>query len=269
MRIHARNSKRPVLFITFLICLCLFAGCAKDPAAKDYDRAEELLSQGEYVEALKRYYTITNDFPGSEYAPKSQYKIGIIFNNYFHDRKRAISAFRAVFFVYPNSPEALLAKKELAGIYSNFGDHRKALAEYQWLLKQSTSLDAPEYKFLIAMEYVKMNDFRQARIELDDIIKTTGSMDMIAEAKIEAANTYYLEGDVKTAMEGYDEIIEKFPDHKAAIDAKFNKARALEETGRLAEAQGVLKKLLPDYPYKPVIILKLQSIEQRLKEGED
>ena len=226
------------------------------------------MSQGNYIDALKRYYYITDNFPASEYAPKSQYKIGLIFNNYFHDRKRAVDAFRAVFFVYPDSPEAALAKKDLARIYSDYGNHQKALAEYQWLLKQGTSLDAPEYKFLIAMEYAKMNDFRQARIELDGLIKTTGNMDMIAEAKIETANTYYLEGDVKTAMEGYDEIIEKFPDNKAAVDARFNKARALEETGRLAEALEMLKKLMPDYPYKAVIILKIQSIEQRLKAGE-
>ena len=261
-----KNIKSPALFVSFLICLCLFAGCSRDPARKDYDRAEELLARGVYREALTRYERILEKHRSSEYAPKSQYRVAFIYDNYLNDRKRAMDEYLALYNVFPQSPEAKLAREAIAGIYSGNGDHARALEEYLWLLKQRPR-DPARLRYGIAMEYFKMGDFKQARIEFTELLRAPQDQEMAPDIYMGLANSYYLEGDAKKAMETFDGVIDRFPKHRAAFDAKLGKADILEETGRTGEALAMLRALRGEYPEKEAVRSRIGLIERRLREG--
>lgn len=262
---NIQRIRKTALFLLLPIAFYLFTGCSADPARKEYEKAEELLSKGEYSDALERYYRISSSFQGSPYGAKSQYRIAFIYNNHFNDKKRAVAAYYAVYYIYPKSPEAVLAGKDLAKIYSDAGDHVRALEQYQRLMKQRPE-ESAEFKRKIALEYLYMGDFRQSRIEFNELLKSAAGKDSVAEVRFQIANTYYLEGDTEKAIYGYDEVISGFPETPAAKEAAFNKAKAFEETGHSVEALGILRSIRPDYPNKGAIDLKIEAIEKRLKE---
>lgn len=245
----------------------LLSGCAVDPAQREFERAERLLSEGSYREAIDQYSYVVSRFGGSAYAPRSQYKIGVIYDRNLSDEKKALNAYSALFFMYPASAEAALARHDVAKIYSRKGEYRKAVEEYQKLLEERPG-EQEKVQYLIAMEYVKMNDFRQARIELTELLDKVSNPAVAPKILFQIANTYYIEGKMQKALSGYDEIISKYPETDAAIDARFGKAKALDEEGRLEEALSILRGLEGQYPNSEALNKSIELIEKRLKENQ-
>ena len=258
-------KKKPLLFLLAAAALLFIAGCSEDHASKHFEKGEELLSKGDYVEALSRYNYVVNNFRESPYAPSSQYKVAFILNRHMNDRKAAIDAIYLLYNVYPGSPEVLKARQDLAEIYSGMGEHTKALGEYEILIKQLPA-DWAKFKRLIALEYLKMNDLRQARVELNEFILSVRDKTLVSEAYLNLAETYYIEGEVGKAMELYDRVISNYPAEKNAMSARFSKAKALEETGRLSDALSLFKEIQTDYPNRDAVSSRIQAIEKRLKE---
>ncbi|MBI5344071.1 MAG: tetratricopeptide repeat protein [Deltaproteobacteria bacterium] len=261
-----RYIKNPSLAcILLLIAASFLFACSSDPARERFDKAEGLLSDGRHAEALAEYTYVVNNFQGSPDAPRSQYRIAFIYENFLTDKKRARDAYFTLSHVYPNSAEALLAGKSLAKMHSDDGEHEKAIAEYQKLIGQRPE-ERDRLKYLIAMEYMKTGDLKQARIELTELLKAASDKEAAAEAGFQIANTYYLEGDTKNALDAYDAAASKYPDSRMAIEARLSKAKALEDAGRLDEAIEILRSLQAKHPDKEVIGAKIEWIENRVKE---
>jgi TolA-binding protein len=253
-------------FAVLAIAVALFHGCYSDPAQKDFEKAEQLLSSGESAEALRKYAYIANNFQASPSAPKSRYKMAFIYRNSLLDRKEAIETYKTLIFLYPQSAEAVSARKDLAKLYSEIGEYSKALAQEQWLYKQGY-LNENQFKYMLAMHYVRINDFKQARIEFESLKSNAGDKEIVQEAYFQHASTYFLEGDSKKAIEAYDDVLSRFPTHKAALDMKFNKAKALEEFGKPLEALELLVSIRGAHPNKAVVDSSIEAIRDRLRNG--
>lgn len=255
------------VWAAFLLALLLISGCSSYKAEPLFDEAEKLLGEGSYLEAVDGYNRVINDFPRSSYAAKSQYRIAFIFNRHLKDRARAMEAYTSVRLMYPGSPEARLARAEMAEFYSLDGDHRKAIEEYQGLLDGSTE-EKIRYQRAIAREYMKMNDFRQARIEFEELA-SYGDLPpgLLPGILFQIANTYYIGAQSDEAVERFDELIARYPGHKITLDARLGKGNALAEAGRLSEALAVLRGLEGEYPNKKALRTRIEWLEKRLKEG--
>lgn len=55
-----------------------FIDLTYDPAENDYSRAEEQMLNGNYSDAIKRYYNVFKKYPESNFAPKALYSSGLI-----------------------------------------------------------------------------------------------------------------------------------------------------------------------------------------------
>ena len=232
-----------------------------------YDAAEKSLSEGGYREALEGYGRVIEEFPGSSFAAKSQYRIAGIYDRHLGGTDRALEAYSEVRYMYPDTPEARLASAAMAGIYSRGGDHRKAVEEYQLLLDGP----APErlaYRRLIAAEYVMMNDFRQARIEYEELAASEGlPAELVPEILYQIASTYYISGQAIEAARRFDEIIRKYPEADIVMEARLGKGNALAEAGRTGEALDILRSLEREYPNKEALKTRIEWLERTLKEG--
>lgn len=242
----------------------LLAGCSYDPAEREFDKAERLFSQGLYKDAIDRYSYIAGKYAATPYGPKSQYRIGYIYHRHLKDSQSAIYVYNSIFFLYPESPDATAARLDLAGIYSEGADHMAAIEEYQKLLKNEPE-SKHKYQYLIAMEYLMMNDFRQARIELVELSNIISNPNLIPDIRFQIANIYYIEGNFTEAMKRYDEVVLKYPGHGAAVEALFGKAKALDESGRYKEALAIYSELLNDYPNRKAVETRIGWIENRMK----
>lgn len=240
-----------------------FNGCSEDPALSAYDRAEKALSEGDYAGALEKYSYVANNFHSSPYGPKSRYRIGFIYNRHLRENEKALEAYKTLYYLYPESSEAVLARQEIAKLYSRGGEHSRAVGEYQRLLEERPG-EADKFLYQIAMEYIKMNDFRQARIELTELLSRTSNRNLIPKIHYQIANTYYIEGDLFRAVTAYDEVISRFPESQFSIEAGFGKGKAFEESGKLKEALQAYKSIENEYPDREVLKNRINLIESGL-----
>lgn len=261
--------------IRLLFCLLLFMaqasflqGCSLDRAHKAYESGERLLGDGDYTGAIAEYSSVVSGFPSSEWAPKSQYKIVFIFNHHIGDMNGAREAYARLLVLYPGSEEAFLGRQDMAQAWSRKGEHRKAIEEYQRIIMERPGTRRT-FQYRIALEYVMMNEFRQARIELVELLDVITNPNLAPLIRYEIANTYYIEGSMDEAIKRYDEIIERYPGHSVAVEARLGKAKALDEAGRLNEALDILNGLVGEYPDKEAIETRIRWIQKRLKSGPD
>ncbi|MBI5047760.1 MAG: tetratricopeptide repeat protein [Deltaproteobacteria bacterium] len=253
--------------LPLFLLLTAVIGCSHDTATPAYEKAEDLFAQRSYVKAIASYNTIVTKYPESQYASASQYKIGLIYNLYLKDVRRAMNAYAALMLLYPNSKEIVMARQDIAEIYVKSGDYRKAIGEYQWLIKNTGGARSNNFQYQIAMAYLKLTDIKQARIELQEIIKNPPSSELGPKVYYEIANTYYLEGNYKEAIKAYEMVVSLYPNSQYAYEAQLGKAVCIEETGNLAEAITLYKELEKSYPNPGVIKIRLDAIEAREKKN--
>jgi TolA-binding protein len=256
----------PVIFFLSISTLPVFLyGCGVPREQEIFEEAERLLSEGQYLAAIDGYSRVVELFPESPYVAQSQYKIGFIYSRYLDDVSRAMEAYSTLLYMYPSSPEVSAARQDRARVFSSLGNHWNAIEEYRWLLDNGPGEKRDRFQYNMAMEYVKMNEFGQARIELEELLNAVPSTPLFPEVHYQLANIYYLEGNLEEAERAYDEVISKFQGHRISLEAKLRKAAALEEAGRLKEALALLKELEEEYPNREAVRIRIASTEERLK----
>jgi len=267
--LFGRGAQRLVVLSMALIFMAAFtAGCSNRAEEKAFFRAEQALGEGEYQEAIAFYRIFVEDFPESELAPQAQYKIGVVYGSHLKNAAKALEAYSMLLYLFPGSPEAMQAREQRAKVYSSWGRHRKSIAEYAWMLEYGSKESAGEYRYNIALEYIKMGDYGQARIELDELIKSVPSEKLLSNAYYQVATALQLGGDYSGAVKAYDIFIERFPGHKLTSDALLHKATVLEQSGKLQEALALMKELRVRYPEFSVALgIKIASAEKRLNSG--
>lgn len=256
-----------LLFTVHCSLLTVVAGCSQDPAISAYEKAEELFSQRAYIKAINSYSNIVSKYPESPYAPASQYKIGLINHLYLSDIKRALNAYATLMLLYPNSKEVALARSDMADIYIKKEDYRKAIGEYQWLIKNANISERDNFQYQIAMTYLKLTDIKQARIEFQEIVGSSLNSPLAPQVYYQIANTYSLEGDCKEAIKAYERVISSYPNNPYAHEARLGKAICIEETGNMIEAVELYKELEKTYPNPEIVKIRLAAIEAREKKN--
>lgn len=250
-----------------LVAGVLFAasGCGPAPDEVAFVEAEQALASGEHDRALTLYNVFLKQYPGSKRAPESLYKVAHIYNRHLRNTKNSIDTYALLLHLYPESPHAMLAREDRAELYANIEEPRKAIEEYTWLLQNAAKTNEDKYRYSIAMQYMEMRDLRQARIELEELIKNKPGTRLAPKAYLQIATTYYLEGKLASAIESYDRVIKKFSKEDVVMQAMLGKAKALEESGRLLSALSVLEKLSDQYPNSAVIKIRAVNIRERIK----
>ncbi len=259
------KEKKKGFFILLIASLAFTAalGCSSgDPSAASFNAAEELFGNGSFSEAQRLYADVVNNHRNSAYAPKSQLRIAAIYSRHLNDAKKAKDAYTSLFLMYPKSVEALAGMEDMAGIYSGEGEHGKAVEVYQ-RLKAEAPAEAERFQLLIASEYIKMNDFHQARIELKDMLSVSPDQALSAKIRLKTAETYYVEGDAAQAISSYDEVINLFPESDAAMEAMLGKAGALLEAGKKTEALKTLAELESRFQETGAIKARIKWIRAR------
>jgi TolA-binding protein len=234
------------LFKTFSLATFILIGlaaCADGPSTMIFNEAEEHLSRGEYTEAINKHTELINKYPASPKAPESLFKKGHIYYRYLNKVDLALRSYDELSYLYPESPKLIDATKEKGKIYSALGEHWKAVKEYEWLLEKAGEEDGETYQYLIGMEYFKMNDFRQARIEFAEIIQKKSGTQLLPEIHFRIATSYYLEENLVESLKNYKLVVELFPEHPLAIESSMEIAQVLADAGKFTEAIEWLKDL--------------------------
>jgi TolA-binding protein len=259
--------KKSYAALAVFFLLILISGCGQGADLMLFDDAEKTLLAGDYNGAIVRYSALVENHPESLYGSKSQYKIGYIHGYFLHDIKEAESAWAMLYRFYPESDEVSLAREAMGELYTQRGEYRKAVSEYEYLMEHGATQEHDRFQYMVAGEYIKMNDFTQARIEFQEILKNFPGSELLVEVNYGVAMTYYLEGSLTEAVIEFERVAFNFPDEPLALESRLLKASALTELGETAEALILLGRLKDEYSSSEVVKIRIESVEEIIKKG--
>lgn len=266
-----KNSRRPrwIAFILILLLLAISAGSyylvtLEQRLEERYNKGEELVAEGDYEEAVETFRGIYEWHEDSPLAPQALFRSAEVLNHYLARYQEAILYYLMVEKDYPATGPARKAQEQVADIYKNrLRDHAQAIVAYQKLLDDGTPAgDRIQYE--IADSYFRLNNFEQARIEFDSLLKNYPGSNLVPEVQYRIAVAYSLEGDAAAAEEAFRTTATAWPESPFAIEARFGLATVLEERDELKAALGILEELQGNYPNAEALARKTDQVKERI-----
>ena len=265
------SRRRRVLLATALAVTVLFGigtwfyiNNLEKILSEEYLRMEQIQAQGQYEEAAQGFRKIYERRPGFAKAPQALFQTGEILNLYLRRYPEALIAYLEVIKSYPGTELARQSYGQVAEIYNHrLRDYGQAIVFYQRLL-DSGAQEPDRLQYEIADSYFRLENYEQARIEFDILGKNYPDSPLVPEVAYRIAVSYSLEGKLQEAIEGYRDLLEKWPDTGYALEARLGLAAALEEGEELREALKILQELDGVYPNAEVLATRIEKVKERI-----
>ena len=273
LRRRRKNSKRHRLAVTGILALfiLLFAGAAfylynlDGMLEKDFQQAQDLVEEGDYSAAVEAFQRIYQHHPSFYLAPQALFEAGEVLNLYQQRYPEALLTYLLVEKDFPDSELASSARRKIAEIYKyRLRDYSRAVVAYQKLLDSGVD-DGDRVQYELGDTYFRLNNFEQARIEFESLLKTWTQSPLLPQVRFRIATTFALEGDLKEAESVYRAVIRDWPDDPFAIEARFGLAAVLEDGERLLDALKVLEQLRGVYPNPEILQKRIEQVEERIR----
>lgn len=228
-----------------------------------YSKGLTMESQGRAEQALTAYERLFDGYARSEKAPEALFRAARICRYDLRQDQRALLYFLRLENDYPESgylPQAQLEAAELTKY--RLRDFTQAIVIYQRLLDRGPQ-DGDRILYEIADCYFRLNNFSQARIELDALLERYPHSPLSAEVLYRSAGAALLDGQKDVARNSFQRLIETYPKSPYALEARFSLAEMLESEERLKEALKAYRGL-SNYPKGELLKDKIVRLEQRI-----
>ncbi|BCR02935.1 hypothetical protein DESUT3_00040 [Desulfuromonas versatilis] len=268
-----RNKKRRWTLVGLILLAGLAAGAggtyylraSESQLLERIQQAELLVHQEQFEKAADLYRQIHSRHRSSSLAPQALFSAGEILNLYLGNYQEAVLVFLLLEHDYPDSDLVLKAQEQVAEIYKNrLRDYNRAIVAYQKLL-DSGAANPDRLQYEAADCYFRLNNFEQARIELESLVKAFPESPLLPEVHYRVAVTYSLEGLLKQAEAAYRRVIADWPESPYTIEARFGLASVLEEEERLDESLAILESLAGIYPNGEALAKKTDQVRERIR----
>ncbi|MBW6509005.1 MAG: tetratricopeptide repeat protein [Desulfuromonadales bacterium] len=221
-------------------------------------------SLGRSTEALARYRQIITQYPQESVAPEALYRMARLWHFDLQNPQQALLKYLQLERDYTDSSHIQQAREAAARIVKiDLGDDIQAIGYYQRLLdNRQGTLD--QYLYEIADSYFRLENYPQARIELENLLSTYPDSSLIPEALHRKATILVLENRTDEAYQDWRQLVEDFPDSGYAGRARFNLASMLEEKGELESALAEYRSL-ENYPRPLLLEQKIDHLTRRIQ----
>ncbi len=213
-------------------------------ARAQYDLAVEAENAGDLGRATSAYRTVVRRFPRSEYAERSQLKVGEL-QEKAGDFQRAFNSYQKLIEDYPNSTEfnrAIEAQFKIATLYLE-GERQRVLgiptlpsmdrarSMFESIVKSAPfSTLAPLAQFNIGLTHERQGDPTQAVAAYQVVIDRYGSSDVADDAYYQIGYVYFTEArkgsyDQATATrarETFEDFLIRYPQSEKTAQAQEN-----------------------------------------------
>lgn len=199
---RARRLDARLCLIGFVL-VALLAGC-RSSSRQLQDQAEASWRKGRYVDAIQANEDLYNRERRGKYAAGALLKIGNIYYLDLRRIKQAIDFYDKLTREFPNSQEALQARRQLAAIYVNeVIDLDQAIAQYDRLLEAKDLDDRPEILFQRADAYFKKEEYDRALRELRSLEDSGISGHLADQVSLKIGNIYQIQKKFEEALEPF------------------------------------------------------------------
>lgn len=94
----------------YILCIMsatfILLSCSRQSERELYAEGAAAYDQKNYQLAIERFQAVVERASGTAYAESSQYRIALLYNNDLHDVRKALSAYRKFYTLFPSSKEA-------------------------------------------------------------------------------------------------------------------------------------------------------------------
>ncbi|MDA3904311.1 MAG: tetratricopeptide repeat protein [Desulfuromusa sp.] len=228
----------------------------------------ELESLGKISAAEKSYQEIYQNYPQAPEAVEALLRIGKLWQHDHQDEQMALLNYLKLEHDYPDSPLVLPAREEAAQIVKHtLRDYSQAIVLYQRLL--DLNMGTPDlYYYEIADCYFRLENYPQARIELETLLATFPHSPLAPDVLYRKGGILLLEGRAEDAQQDWQSLIEQYPDSKYRIQAEFDLAKLLEEEEHLTEALQRYRQL-EGFSQPLLLKEKIKHLERRIAEKKE
>ena len=269
---QGKAPKQRLWILLGLIMVALAAAGAYWYQANLQTRLEERFQQGltlrqetRYSEAVEMFKELQTEQPSFVRIPQALFQIAEIQDLYLGRYSDALLTYLMLERDYPDAPEVFAARKQVAVLYKyRLNDCGQAIAVYQKVLDDADG-NSDQLQYEVADCYFRLNNFAQARIEFESLLKNDPQSDLFAEVQYRIAMTYALEGKLPEAAGAYRVVIERWSESSYAVEASFGLATVLEEQEELVEALKILEGLKGIYPKEDILTRKTEQVRERIE----
>lgn len=246
----------------FVLCLSLASipsGCAtgsgdvqdyRSRVERAYQKAEQSMERGDYVDAVARYNAIRTRYPYSQYATLAELRLGDA--NYEQDKfATAIAQYRNFIKLHPNHEKVPYASYRVAESFygqmpgewfhlppayeRELASAKDAEREFDFFLKKypQSEFDADarkklalvkrrlaDHEMYVAQFYLKRGNPRAAAMRLTYLLDKYSGVGLDAQALFLLGRSYLELGDTGKARTALDDLIKYFPDTGLAREAQ-------------------------------------------------
>lgn len=254
-----------------MLCVSLFAGLylflqdyRQSPSLRLLDEAVKRENRGQLQTAEQLYLKLKDDFSHTEEASKALYRVARIYQYDYQDARQALVYYLQLEKGYPDSRDSHAARQEAARIIKfSLRDYSQAIEFYQRLMSVGQG-ELDQYLYEIADCYFRLENYSQARIELETLITDYPDSSLIADAMFRRGSLLVLEGKKEQAKTCWEGLIDQYPDSHYRTQVQFNLAKLLEEEDYLLEALEQYEKL-KDFPQPAMLNDKIKQLKERIQ----
>ncbi len=269
---QGKAPKQRLWIFLGLIMVALAAAGAYWYQANLQTRLEERFQEGlvlrqetRYSEAVELFKGLHDEQPSFLRIPEALFQTAEIQDLYLGRYSDALLTYLMLERDYPEAPEVFSARKQVAVLYKyRLNDCGQAIAVYQKVLDDADG-NSDQLQYEVADCYFRLNNFAQARIEFESLLKNDPQSDLFAEVQYRIAMTYALEGKLPEAAGAYRVVIERWSESSYAVEASFGLATVLEEQEELVEALKILEELKGIYPKEDILTRKTEQVRERIE----
>lgn len=205
MRVRRRDSR---LCLIGCMLVALLAGCSSS-SRELLDQAEASWRKGRYYDAIQANEDLYSRERYGKYAAGALLKIGNIYYLNLRQVKQAIEFYDKLTREFPNSPETLEARRQLAAIYVNeVIDLDQAIAQYDRLLEAKNLADRPDILFRRADAYFKKEDYDRALRELRSLEDSGITGRLADQVSLKIGSIYQIQKKFEEALEPFRKAID-------------------------------------------------------------
>ena len=267
-RAKPTNKWRPACWVLLLAALA--AGGWQVYRLWDTQQPQKLLkeavkleSRGQSAASAELYQRLSANYPDSPQAARALLRLARqqLFEK--DDHQRALLYLLQLEHDYPASPLVLQAREQAAELIKRYQrDYQRAIDYYQRLLQMDGGT-ADRYLYEIADCYFRLENYPQARVELENLLDRYPDSPLAPAALYRRGGILLLEERAAEAEEVWEELIQSYPNNAYQSRAEFNLAKLLEEREQLEEALQRYRTL-DDFPHPALLEKTIKHLEQRL-----
>ena len=256
-----------IVFLTLIL-----SGCFNSTVNKDFETAQQFNINKDYRNALVHYVKVIKKEPNTPLAleaAKEAYKIYFYYEQNF---EKSLELIKFIIIRLKSKEETIKWQIQLADILSeNLSLYERAILEYSKILETKTDSKLKHrLKTNIARSYFALNNFKQAILEIDEVLKLDLSEEDTFKALIFKGNILLTDKKITKAIELFNLIKKDYPELSLKENISKNLVACYEELQNFNKAIEILneelkklKEIDPNNPKIEFIALRIEKLTKR------